>query len=97
MANEILDNDMTHDFPVYLSENFCCPYESLVIDSLSQLWNNPVEVKDWIEYLIYECSDMKDGGRVEHNNKEYKIKDVDSLCVYLLDYYKLNGVCKCIK
>ena len=97
MANEILDNDITHDFPVYLSDNFCYPYESLVIDSLSQLWNEPEYVKDWIEYLIYECSDMENGGKAICDNKEYQITDVDSLCVYLLDFYKLNGECKCIK
>lgn len=97
MANEILDNDMTHDFPVYLSDNFCYPYESLVLKSLAQLWNEPEYVEDWINYLLYEAVNMKGGGKAidKNKNKEYIIKDVDSLCVYLLDYYKLNGVCKC--
>jgi len=92
MANEILDNEMTHDFPVYLSDNFCYPYESLVIKSLSQLWNEPEYVEDWINYLIYEAMEMENGGRAidTKNNKEYIIKDVDSLCVYLLDYYKIG-------
>src|SRR5574344_3151169 len=91
MANKILENDMTKDFPVYLSDSFCFPYETLVIDSLAQLWNEPKYVKEWIEYLIYEAMEMKDGGKAidKNKNKEYIIKDVDSLCVYLLDYYKL--------
>jgi hypothetical protein len=93
MANEILDNDMTHDFPVYLSDNFCYPYESLVLKSLAQLWNEPEYVEDWINYLLYEAIDMKNGGKVIDNNtnKEYVIKDIDSLCIYLLDYYELIG------
>ena len=49
VANEILDNEMTHDFPIYMSDNFCYPYESLVLKSLAQLWNNP-EYVDPITY-----------------------------------------------
>ena len=82
VANEILDNDMTHDFPVYLSDNFCYPYESLILKSLAQLWNNPEQVEDWVNYLLYEALDMKDGGKAIVDNKEYIIKDVHSLCVY---------------
>lgn len=96
-SNEILLNDMTKDFPVYLSDNFCYPYESLVLKSLAQLWNEPEYVEDWINYLLYEAIDMKDGGKAIHDKKEYPIKDVDSLCVYLLDYYKIIGECKCTK
>ena len=91
MANEILDNDMTHDFPVYLSDNFCYPYESLVLKSLAQLWNNPEEVEDWINYLLYEAIDMKDGGKIYVDDKEYIITNIDNLCEYLLDYYKIIG------
>ena len=91
VANEILLNDMTKDFPVYLSDNFCYPYESLVLKSLAQLWNEPEYVEDWINYLIYEAIGMKDGGKAIVDEKEYIIKDVDSLCVYLLDYYKIIG------
>ena len=90
-TNEILLNDMTKDFPVYLSDNFCYPYESLVLKSLAQLWNEPEYVEDWINYLIYDAMDMKDGGKAIHDKKEYIIKDVDSLCVYLLDYYNIVG------
>src|SRR5574344_2717694 len=95
MANKILENEMTHDFPVYLSDSFCFPYETLVIDSLAQLWNEPKYVKDWIEYLIYEAMNMKGGGKAIDKDKEYIIKDVDSLCAYLLDYYHIMGECKC--
>src|SRR5574344_461580 len=93
VANEILDNDMTHDFPVYMTDNFCYPYESLVLKSLAQLWNEPEYVEDWINYLLYEAVNMKGGGKAidKNKNKEYIIKDVDSLCVYLLDFYKLIG------
>lgn len=91
MSNKILSNEMTKDFPVYLSDSFCFPYETLVIDSLSQLWDKPKEVKDWIEYLIYDAMEMKDGGKAIDGDKEYIIKDVDSLCKFLLDYYKLLG------
>ena len=91
MANEILDNDMTHDFPVYLSDNFCYPYESLVLKSLAQLWNEPEYVEDWINYLLYDAMDMKNGGKAIDGDKEYIIKDVDSLCIYLLDYYHILG------
>lgn len=90
-SNEILLNDMTKDFPVYLSDNFCYPYESLVLKSLSQLWNEPEYVEDWINYLLYDAMDMKDGGKAIDGDKEYIIKDVDSLCVYLLDYYHILG------
>jgi hypothetical protein len=84
---------MTHDFPVYLSDNFCYPYESLVLKSLAQLWNEPEYVEDWINYLIYDAMDMKDGGKAidSKTGKQYIIKDVDSLCMYLLDYYKIIG------
>lgn len=91
-CNTILENEMTRDFPVYLSDSFCYPYETLILDSLAQLWNEPRIVKDWMEYLIYECLDMKDG-RLVHDtkaDKKYKITDVDSLCIYLLDYYKIG-------
>ena len=91
MANKILENDMTKDFPVYLSDSFCFPYETLVLDTLAQLWDNPKEVKDWIEYLIYEAMDMENGGYVEHEGKKYPITNVDDLCDYLLDYYKFLG------
>ena len=91
MTNKTLENDMTKDFPVYLSDSFCFPYETLVIDSLAQLWNEPKCVKDWIEYLIYEAMEMKEGEKITDGDKEYIIKDVDSLCKYLLDYYKLLG------
>ena len=97
VANEILLNDMTKDFPVYLSDNFCYPYESLVLKSLAQLWNEPEYVEDWINYLIYEAIGMKDGGKAIVDEKEYIIKDVDSLCVYLLDYYYILGENKCTK
>lgn len=94
-SNEILLNDMTKDFPVYLSDNFCYPYESLVLKSLAQLWNEPEYVEDWINYLLYEAIDMKDGGKIcdtsSNERKEYIIKNVDSLCIYLLDYYKIIG------
>ena len=96
-TNEILLNDMTKDFPVYLSDNFCYPYESLVLKSLAQLWNEPEYVEDWINYLIYEAIGMKDGGKAIVDEKEYIIKDVDSLCVYLLDYYYILGENKCTK
>lgn len=95
VANEILDNDMTHDFPIYMTDNFCYPYESLVLKSLAQIWNEPEYVEDWINYLIYDAMDMKDGGKAidtsSNKRKEYIIKDVDSLCVYLLDYYHILG------
>ena len=99
VANEILDNDMTHDFPIYMTDNFCYPYESLVLKSLAQLWNEPEHVEDWINYLLYEAIDMKDGGKAidSKTGKQYIIKDVDSLCVYLLDYYHILGECKCTK
>ena len=97
VANEILDNDMTHDFPIYMTDNFCYPYESLVLKSLAQLWNEPEYVEDWINYLIYEAIGMKDGGKAIVDEKEYIIKDVDSLCVYLLDYYYILGENKCTK
>ena len=97
VANEILDNDMTHDFPIYMTDNFCYPYESLVLKSLAQLWNEPEYVEDWINYLIYEAIGMKDGGKAIVDEKEYIIKDVDSLCVYLLDFYHILGESKCIK
>ena len=90
-SNEILLNDMTKDFPVYLSDNFCYPYESLVLKSLAQLWNEPECVEDWISYLLYDAMDMKDGGKVIDGEKEYIIKDIDSLCVYLLNYYHILG------
>ena len=94
-SNEILSNDMTKDFPVYLSDNFCYPYESLVLKSLAQLWNEPAYVEDWVNYLLYEALNMKDGGKAintsSNERKEYIIKDVDSLCVYLLDYYHIIG------
>ena len=48
MANKILENDMTKDFPVYLSDSFCFPYETLVIDSLAQLWNEPKYVLEGV-------------------------------------------------
>ena len=94
-SNEILSNDMTKDFPVYLSDNFCYPYESLVLKSLAQLWNEPAYVEDWVNYLLYEALNMKDGGKAintsSNERKEYIIKVVDSLCVYLLDYYYIVG------
>ena len=95
VSNEILENDMIKDFPVYLSDGFCFPYETLVLESLAQLWNNPKEVKDWIEYLIYEAIDMKNGGHVEHEGKKYPITNVEDLCDYLVDYYHILGECKC--
>lgn len=96
MANEILDNDMTHDFPAYLSYNFCYPYQSLVLKSLAQLWDNPEQVEDNIYYLLYESLDSRTGyGKIIDKDKEYIIKDVDSLCAYLLDYYHIMGECKC--
>lgn len=91
VANEILDNDMTQDFPIYMTDNFCYPYESLVLNSLAQLWNEPEKVLDMIQYLIYEAMDMKDGGKVCVNDKEYIITNIDNLCEYLLDYYKIIG------
>jgi len=99
VANEILYNDMAHDFPIYMTDNFCYPYESLVLKSLSQLWNEPEYVEDWINYLIYDAMDMKDGGCAvdSKTGKQYPIKDVESLCVYLLDYYHILGECKCTK
>ena len=97
MSNEILDNDMTHDFPIYMTDNFCCPYESLVLKSLAQLWNEPEYVEDWINYLLYDAMDMKNGGKAIDGDKEYIIKDVDSLCIYLLDYYHILGECRCTK
>lgn len=89
--SELLKNDLTVDYPIYLSNGFNYEYQTLVLDTLAQLWDKPKEVKDWIEYLIYEAINMKDGGKVTDGDKEYIIKDVDSLCVYLLDYYKLLG------
>lgn len=99
MSNKILSNEMTKDFPVYLSDNFCFPYETLVLESLAQLWNDPESVKEWIEYLIYETIDSKDKNRFnvwdindeKEETKKYKIYDVDGLCEYLLDNYKLLG------
>lgn len=91
ISNEILLNDMTKEFPVNLSDSFCYPYESLVLKSLAQLWNEPEYVEDWINYLLYEAMDMKDGGKITCDNKEYVITNVDNLCAYLLDYYKTIG------
>lgn len=89
--SELLDNDLTHDYPIYLSNGFNYEYQKLVLDTLAQLWDNPKEVKDWIEYLIYEAMDMKNGGYVEHDGEKYLITDVEDMCDYLLDYYKLLG------
>ena len=89
--NGLLKNDLTHDYPIYLSNGFNYEYQNMVIKSLSQLWNEPEYVEDWINYLIYDAMDMKGGGKAIHDGKEYIIKDVDSLCVYLLDYYKIIG------
>ena len=91
-ANKILDNDINRDFPVYIAESFCGEYEALLAKSLSQLWNNPEEVEDNIYYLLYESLGSKTGyGKIIDKDKEYIIKDVDSLCVYLLDYYHILG------
>ena len=99
-SNEILSNDMTKDFPIYLSDNFCYPYETLVLKSLAQLWDEPSEVEDNIYYLLYESLGSKAGyGKIVDNksDKEYIIKDVDGLCVYLLDYYHILGETECTK
>jgi len=90
--SKLLDNDLTRDYPIYMSYGFNYEYQKLVLESLSQLWDKPSEVKDLIEYLIYEAVDMKDGGliHIPTEDKKYPIKDVDSLCAYLVDYYKIG-------
>ena len=93
-ANNILDNDTNRDFPVYIAESFCSEYETLLAKSLSQLWDKPEEIEDNIFYLLYESLGSRTGyGRITDSKtkKEYIIKDVESLCRYLLDYYKILG------
>lgn len=79
------------DFKSYIYEDIHFKYQDLIIKSLAQMWDKPQYVLDWIEYYLHEAKDMKDGGKAYHNEKEYIIKDVESLCIYLLDFYKIIG------
>lgn len=73
-------------------------YQDMLIDTLSYMWKEQVEVQDWICYLIYEVSENSDKNKPNvfdtENNKEYKIYDVESLTEYLLEYYTILGECK---
>ena len=85
LKNILKDDEFCRDFPIYLS-GIGSKYECMLIDTLAQLWDNPEQVKDEITYFLYEGP-----GKITYKGKEYNIKDVESLCIYLLDFYKITG------
>lgn len=72
---------------------FLDDYEDLIISALASPFQKEEEVKDYINYLVYDVLDpnrVKNFPNVWVKKKEYTVKDSESLWNFIAEYYKLK-------
>lgn len=84
--DKFIKENLKSDFFSMLTSPIAEDYEPLLVEAVSKIFINDEEVKQWIEYLLYE-----NGRNIRIYPKIYKVKDVNSLWGFLVENYELRG------